>query len=549
MSAEDTPQGGSTQPPGDEGAGQEKATLSESAASGGEEVLPEKREPPAEEEERPSKKQKRVPLDEVPLMHTYTSDAGCLYVYDCVDEDWKDSDVYEALLEAEAAEEAAALLAPEGEMKDSEPLENGEGMTREEQDAALKELFEEAAKGGSLGAGPMVDIKRRAAKEIAAEKANETVAAAVAKAKESAQPGEPDDPDKEAKRQKRREYRERRKLKQQAGLFIKAKENPNVYVSGLPEDITAKELEPLFKKAGVLKLDVETCASKIRIYTGQDGRCKGDALVTFANAASVQLAVKFLHEYEIRPGCRICVQQADFEEVEKKNAKLSKEELKELATSRKPDADRAKYIAAKNGLKEAVSWSGEMDDGTGRRIVILKHMFSPEEAEKEGAEFYTELAQEVQEECEKIGQVLRVTPIEQHLQGIVCVKFKVSAEAEECIRVMDGRYFGGRTVEAAFYDGKSDLKAFGVKSARKAKAKAEPKEAPHSIGQVPSSSAAPGDLNESDMLPQEAPEETADSAPGAAEDVKGAANKIQEAYDAMFEDQSSDDEELMVRTE
>eukprot|EP00439_Symbiodinium_sp_Y106_P030889 s2991_g3.t1 len=170
-----------------------------------------------------------------------------LSLYDCVDEDWKDSDVYEALLEAEAAEEAAALLAPEGEMKDSEPLENGEGMTREEQDAALKELFEEAAKGGSLGAGPMVDIKRRAAKEIAAEKANETVAAAVAKAKElgaseeSAQPGEPDDPDKEAKRQKRREYRERRKLKQQAGLFIKAKENPNVYVSGLPEDITAKD--------------------------------------------------------------------------------------------------------------------------------------------------------------------------------------------------------------------------------------------------------------------------------------------------------------------
>ncbi|CAE7708238.1 unnamed protein product, partial [Symbiodinium sp. CCMP2456] len=102
-----------------------------------------------------------------------------------------------ALVEAEAVEEAAALLSPEGEMKDSEPLADGEGMTREEQDAALKELFEEAAKGGSLGAGPMVDIKRRAAKEIAAEKANEQVAAAVAKAKESAQPGEPEDPDKE----------------------------------------------------------------------------------------------------------------------------------------------------------------------------------------------------------------------------------------------------------------------------------------------------------------------------------------------------------------
>ena len=36
---------------------------------------------------------------------------------------------------------------------------------------------------------------------------------------------------------------------------------------------------------------MESCAAKIRVYTGTDGKCKGDALVTFANAASVELAV------------------------------------------------------------------------------------------------------------------------------------------------------------------------------------------------------------------------------------------------------------------
>lgn len=103
-----------------------------------------------------------------------------------------------------------------------------------------------------------------------------------------------------------------------------------------------------------------------------------------------------------------------------------------------------------------------MDDGTGRRIIVLKHMYSPEEALSEGSEFYKELADEIQEECAKVGQVLKVTPIQRHKLGIVCVKFKTSSEAEECIRVMDGRFFAGRTVEASFYDGRTDLRALGI---------------------------------------------------------------------------------------
>merc|ERR1719188_1715129 len=92
-------------------------------------------------------------------------------------------------------------------------------------------------------------------------------------------------------------------------------------------------------------------------------------------------------------------------------------------------------------------------------------MFSLEEAEEEGPNFYTELAEEVREECEKVGQVAKVTPLERHKQGIVCVKFKNSSSAEECIQVMDGRYFAGRTVEASFYDGKTDLRVLGTAQA------------------------------------------------------------------------------------
>lgn len=484
------------------------------------------------EDERPAKR-RRIPLDDVPLTHTYTSDQGVLYVFDTLDEDWKASDVYEALLKEETTEEKAAS-AMTASPAEGEGGSANEGMTPEEQEEALRELFAEAAKGGP-GAGPLMqvkDAKRRADK-----------AAAAAEAGTDKDPGlaaELLDPEKEAKRQKRREYRERKKLKQQAGVFIKAKENPNVYVSGLPPDVTFQELEPLFKRAGVLKLDVDTGSSKIRIYNGEDGKCKGDALVTFANSASVELAVKHLNEHELRPGCRICVQQADFDD-EKKDAKLSKDELKQLAASRKPE--RAKYLAAKNAMKEAVSWSGEMDDGSGRKIIILKHMFSFDEAAKEGKDFYEELTEEVKAECQKIGEVVRVTPLEHHRQGIVCVKFKTSCEAEECIRVMDGRYFDGRTVEASFYDGKTDLKLLGG-MAEQISADTGAKTSVQATVGAPSCEAAPTDEDQ----------ETADVTLRVEADATDPAGKQPEksedaAYQAMFEDQSSSDEELMIRTE
>lgn len=435
-----------------------------------------------EEEEGPTaKRYRRAPLDEVPLTHTYTSEQGVLYVYDEADEDWKASDVYEVLLREEAEAEAVAAAAARARDEAAEAASVERERAEKEQEDALRELL--ADTGASTQASSSGGASRRAAALSAATTAMDLAAAAAATACGSAPgcsgamlagatapergaaggatSGAPVDQETEDKRQKRREYRERRKLKRQAGVFVKAQANPNIYVSGLPPDVTLQEVEPIFKKAGVLKVDPDTGGPKIRIYLTADGKtCKGDALVSYANSASVELAVKFLHEFELRPKTHICVQQADFEEHER-DIRLSKVVLKELAATRRTDADRLKYLAAKNAQKEAVSWSGEMDDGTGRRIVVLKHLFSLQEAEREGPEFYAELADEVREECEKIGQVAKVTPMERHKQGIVCVKFKTSCEAEECIRVMDGRYFAGRAVEASFYDGCSDLRVLG----------------------------------------------------------------------------------------
>lgn len=62
---------------------------------------------------------------------------------------------------------------------------------------------------------------------------------------------------------------------------FKADGGSNVYVSGLPEDVTEDELAEAFKVAGLLKVDAATGTPRIRVYRTPDGGPKGDALVSY----------------------------------------------------------------------------------------------------------------------------------------------------------------------------------------------------------------------------------------------------------------------------
>lgn len=102
-----------------------------------------------------------------------------------------------------------------------------------------------------------------------------------------------------------------------------------------------------------------------------------------------------------------------------------------------------------------------MDDGTGRRVVIAKPMFSLEQAKKytKGDEFYEKLRHEVYEEVIKFAEVDKITPMSRHPQGIVCLKFKTAKDAEIFIAAFKDRLFDGNKLDVYFYDGKTDLAA------------------------------------------------------------------------------------------
>lgn len=143
--------------------------------------------------------------------------------------------------------------------------------------------------------------------------------------------------------------------------------------------------------------------------------------------------------------------------------------------------------------------------------VVLKRLFTPAEAADGGATFVSELEADVTTECKRLGTIEKVcvctifawgggggwgraahafllgycitgslhfhptqtslttptnlpytptrqTPLQvrvfpQHPEGVVTVRFKQAEPAEQCVALMDGRFFGGRQLVAHMWDG------------------------------------------------------------------------------------------------
>ena len=118
------------------------------------------------------------------------------------------------------------------------------------------------------------------------------------------------------------------------------KKNTAVYVTGLPVDATIDEVNEMFKKAGVLLEDPLEKRPRIKFYTNDDGKPKGDALVIYLREESVALACQLFDDTVFRFGDKssIKVQPAVFAEkdvVEKPEEPKTEEELAEIKLKHK----------------------------------------------------------------------------------------------------------------------------------------------------------------------------------------------------------------------
>lgn len=81
------------------------------------------------------------------------------------------------------------------------------------------------------------------------------------------------------------------------------------------------------------------------------------------------------------------------------------------------------------------------------KVVVLKHMFTLEEL-AEDPDAKQEIAEDIEEECNKFGQVLSVTIFDNEADGVATVKFADARAAQACVETNDGRWFDKRRIVA-----------------------------------------------------------------------------------------------------
>ncbi|KAF8474704.1 hypothetical protein BDZ91DRAFT_650345 [Kalaharituber pfeilii] len=241
----------------------------------------------------------------------------------------------------------------------------------------------------------------------------------------------------------------------------KERKNTSVYITNLPLDATVQEINAVFSKCGVISEEIDRGKPRIKIYTDADGNPKGDALVTYFRAESVDLAIQMLDDTDFRfgisdPRGKMRVQAADFS-----HKKGSQEQPQE---KKKDPKEKRKVIAKTQKLNSKLAdWDD--DDPAAlptihpkfEKTVILKHMFTLKELEEDPTAIL-DLKEDVREECEKLGDVTNIVLYDREEDGVISVRFANAESAKACVQVMDGRFFAGSRIEAYIYDGTEKFK-------------------------------------------------------------------------------------------
>lgn len=145
-------------------------------------------------------------------------------------------------------------------------------------------------------------------------------------------------------------------------------------------------------------------------------------MISFLREESVSISIDLLNETEIRPGFKIRIEPAKFEQ---------RGDYKQRSAVKLDEIARKKLEAEKERL---LGWN-EDDDEKGLKIIVLKNMFSPQELIDDPT-FRTDLELDIAEECENsFGKIEKIQIFEENQDGIIKIKFKSPVAAEKTIDV------------------------------------------------------------------------------------------------------------------
>ncbi|KAG6587151.1 HIV Tat-specific factor 1 [Phytophthora cinnamomi] len=214
------------------------------------------------------------------------------------------------------------------------------------------------------------------------------------------------------------------------------KGNSSVYVTGLTTYMACRQLEGVCAKIGKVR--------RIKFYKDGRGGLKGDAVVTFSSRATMAKAIDRLNHFEVKPGVIITATEATFSNKKDQGTKEAPDDAAVDQAGTQTAVEKKGKTAASAPLAiTSAEDTARLDLPS--RSVTLKHIWDP--IEGSDAEFFDELEDDMRSECCKHGAVEHVQII---ADGSVVVRFAELNAAIACLKVMNGRWFAGRQIEAQF---------------------------------------------------------------------------------------------------
>lgn len=178
---------------------------------------------------------------------------------------------------------------------------------------------------------------------------------------------------------------------------------------------------------------------------------KGDGRCCYIKLESVNLALDILDGYQFRDHT-IKVERAKFS---------LKGDFDPTKKPKKKKANKRDKEKQKKRMEKLFDWRPDKlkgEKGKNEKVVIIKNMFDPKIFETD-PKMILEYRSDLREECEeKCGPVKKVEVYDLHPDGVSAITFNEFEDANKCIELMNGRFFAGRRLDAAHWDGTTKYK-------------------------------------------------------------------------------------------
>ncbi|KDR84953.1 hypothetical protein GALMADRAFT_131717 [Galerina marginata CBS 339.88] len=215
-----------------------------------------------------------------------------------------------------------------------------------------------------------------------------------------------------------------------------------LYVGSLHFNLTESDIKQVFEPFGELEF--------VDLHRDpMTGRSKGYAFVQYKRSEDARMALEQMEGFELagrtlrvntvhEKGTVKYTQQDSLDEAGGGNLNAASRQALMQKLARTETAPSLPEPAPRVNIPQAMT----------SHSVLLKNMFDPEEESER--DWDKDLAEDVKGECESKYGTVTAIKVEKETQGEIYVKFDSVETAKKAIQGLNGRWFGGRQVSAAF---------------------------------------------------------------------------------------------------